>query len=306
MTYKGMALPLLPDQSEVIVRPQTDDLLISFGNRADPTETQLSVDLRWMGEVRDAFLYADASASLLELNGPMRLSGFNRQSTRYELKWVAGQRGKPSLNADIQNANEGVRMIADPDFEVLGTNMTSALSTFHTSGGITLTTAGANNDQAILLPHLDANQSSWNLTLWALRRGVCWEAVFQTGALVTTCILWAGLKLTNTPVIATDNDQIFLRYQSGVNGGRWQVVYSIGGVDTEVDTGVAVAINTVYHIMVEVTDMIARVYLDGVLMATTGAVDNVSLIPYIGVQATAVAARNVRVLGQSISRLAQV
>ena len=65
-----------------------------------------------------------------------------------------------ALNADISNSSEGTRMIANPDFELLGENMTSGLCTFsNTEVGITLTTATADNDQAIVLPHLDNNQS---------------------------------------------------------------------------------------------------------------------------------------------------
>tara|TARA_R100000008_G_scaffold51530_1_gene31014 strand:+ start:38 stop:640 length:603 start_codon:yes stop_codon:yes gene_type:complete len=47
------------------------------------------------------------------------------------------------------------------NFEVLGTNMTTALATRSaTSAVVTLTTAGADQDQAILCPHLDSGQTS--------------------------------------------------------------------------------------------------------------------------------------------------
>ena len=53
-------------------------------------------------------------------------------------------------------------VIANKDFETLGTNMTTALTTFPgTQAGILMTTAGADEDQSILLPHLDTNQSAW-------------------------------------------------------------------------------------------------------------------------------------------------
>ncbi len=235
-----------------------------------------------------------------------RLTGINTLSPRYELKWVAGQRGKPALNADIRNAAEGTRMIADPDFEILGTNATSASSAYNTEGGITLTTAGADNDQVILLGHLDSNQSPWGTVNWPTQKEVIWECDITTGAAITTAIVWAGLKLTNTSTVATDDDQVFLRYQSGVNSGKWQVISSIGGTDTTTNTGVTVAINTNYHVKIVIDSARrATVYLNGVVLYTTAALTtSVNLKPYIGVAASgAAAARSIVVHGAAISRI---
>ncbi len=235
----------------------------------------------------------------------MLRSAPQKLSRRYELKWVACQRGKPSLNADIQSATEAVREIADPDFEVLGTNMTSALSTFNAEGGNRLTTAGADNDQAILLPHLDANQSPWTQITWGTDQETEWECHLKTGAAITNQILWAGLKLTNTPTAATDNDSVYLRYQNGVNGGRWQALYSIANADTAVDTGIPVALSTEYHVRIAIdAARVARVYLNGLLVATTTALtDATDFIPYIGVQASGeAAAKSLIVFGEAISR----
>ena len=141
--------------------------------------------------------------------------GFRSQlAGRYELRWVAGQRGKPSINADILSTTEAVREIADPDFEVLGTNGTSALSTKYAEGGITFTTATADNDQMILVPHLDANQSNWTGVTWGTDKQVEWECEI-TIPVLTALTVWAGLKLTNTSVVATDDDQAFFRYFGG-------------------------------------------------------------------------------------------
>jgi hypothetical protein len=113
--------------------------------------------------------------------------------------------------------------------------------------------------------------------------------------------------LTNTQVTATDNDQAFFRYEEGVNAGEWQAVSSIGGVDTETDTNVAVAINTDYHLVVEIaSDRTAKFYIDGVLVSTTTALTNaVDLIPYLGVMVQAggaAGAKTMSIRGQAISR----
>ena len=91
--------------------------------------TAANVKSTWTdGNLRFGQKYANGTANVqfdsvpLALSGDYSLTGFNALSSRYELSWAAGRRGKPGINADIQNAAEATRMIADPDFEVLGTN----------------------------------------------------------------------------------------------------------------------------------------------------------------------------------------
>jgi len=245
-----------------------------------------------------------------------RLNGL---SDRLELKWVAGQRGKPALNADIQNVLETVRMIADPDFEVLGTNATSSSVAFAVTGGVTLTTAGADGDAVILLPHLDANQSGWTQFTWGTSKSVEWECEIATGASIASMACWAGLKLTQTGTVATDDDQVYLRYQSGVTSGNWVVVSSIANTDTQTDTGIAVAVSTRYRIKIRIDSARkAYVYLSSgaspatgadervpnwTLLYTTAALTSVNLIPYIGVSAQgAAAAKALTVYGEAISK----
>jgi hypothetical protein len=225
---------------------------------------------------------------------------------RYTLIWKAGERGVPGLKADITSAVAATQAAADPLFEIQGTNSTSALSTSYGQGGVTLTTAGADNDQMILVPHTDAKQSGWGLTQWGTGKSLSLEQTIWAGGDITTCIYWAGLKLTSTQVVATDDNQAYFRYQSGVNSGKWQFIYSIAGVDTTVDTGVLCSATVHYHFRITVdANRIARAYINEALVATSTALTNaVNLIPYIGVQASGGAvARLIRVQGAAISRI---
>jgi hypothetical protein len=147
---------------------------------------------------------------------------------------------------------------------------------------------------------------------WGTDRSVRWEAVIGTGTTaqsVTSTNIYAGLKLTNTEVVATDADQAFFSYSS-IGGAFWTYVYSIGGIDVQATTGVAIAQNTVYHLVIDIdVNRIARFYIDGVLVATSTALTNaVDLIPFIGVycEATAALARRVYVFQTSISRTVDV
>lgn len=248
---------------------------------------------------------------------PAPLTGvMTRSSDRYELHWIAGEFGKPALNAVIatdENSNAAAhlaRNLADRQFEVFGVNMTTALCTRYAEGGLTLTTAGADNDEAILLPHLDTNQSTWATTTWGTDRQIEWECYLQSGPNITNAITWAGLKLTNTEVLATDNDQAFFRYEDDVLSGALIAVYSIGGVDISTNTGITWVVSTKYRLRIVIdSTRIARFYV-GIagaamtLVATSTALtDALDLIPYVGVAADgAGAAKAITVFEQSCSR----
>lgn len=225
---------------------------------------------------------------------------------RVGLSWTAGARGKPGINGDINSATEGTREIADPDFEILGTNGVSACATFNAEGGLTLTTTTGSADQVILAPHLDANQSAWSQWTWGTDRSVRWSCTIATSAAITAQTIWAGLKLTNTSTTATDDNQVFFRYQNGVNTGKWQAINSIGGTDVATDSGVTVAVSTVYRLAIVISSArIAKLYINDVLVATTGALtDTTDLIPYIGIETGTTAAKSINVYGQKISRAA--
>jgi hypothetical protein len=150
----------------------------------------------------------------------------------------------PGLNADILSATEAVNAIVDTEFELLGTNAASTCATISTTGG------------CIILPHLDASQSAWATTVWDTSKKPSIETTIETDSSVADMTIWFGFKLTNTPVIATDNDQVFFRYQDTQNSGRWSFEYSVAGTDYSyaVPTSVvaAVAASTRYRLRIEI------------------------------------------------------
>jgi hypothetical protein len=251
----------------------------------------------------------DNVLGVLRYRGPFRTRGTNVLPTRYELHHIGGARGKPALNADIQNAAEATRMIADPDFEIKGTNCVSTCSAYNAEGGIKFTTTTGSADQVILAPHLDASQSPWTGVTWGIDKETVWECEFATGTAITSEIVWAGLKLTDTPVVATDNDQVFVRYEAGVASGVFQVIDSIGGTDVTTSTGITVAVSTRYHVKIVIApDRTARVWI-GVagsaptLVRTTAALtDATDLIPYVAIQTSTTAAKDITYYGQAIAR----
>ena len=242
----------------------------------------------------------------------------------------------PKLNAvniidpDADDAAAlALHVLANKNFEVLGTNMTSALSTRNaTAAGITLTTATADQDQAILLPHLDANQTGWSGTKWGTENQTVWECSINTNA-IDNQKLWAGLKLTNDQLVATDDDQAFFKFQTDATNSeaftdftKWHFVHSIGGTDFISVLPITVVANTIYHFKIEIDS--ARklsIFVDGIqynITSTSGSTggtavtsgttksgamtDDVDLIPYIGIEAGAAAAEAVDVHYECISR----
>ena len=248
---------------------------------------------------------------------------------------------KPGLNAvaiidpDADSASDlAAFVIANRDFETLGTNMTTALTTFSaTHGGILMTTAGADQDQAILLPHLDTNQTAWSGTKWGTENSVEWECSISLPAIDNQKV-WGGLKLTNDQLVATDNNQIFFKFQTDATNSEafsdftyWHVVHSIGGTDYISVLPITVAADTIYHLKIAIdSDRKATCFINGVqynITSTSGSTggtavtavqpgvaaaktaaltNDVDLIPYIGIEAGDGAAEAVNVHYTAMSR----
>ena len=262
------------------------------------------------------------------------INGGLKDTRRYYLEeWFAQL---PKLNAvniidpDADDASAlALHVLANKNFEVLGTNMTSALSTRNaTAAGITITTAGADQDQSILAPHLDSNQTAWTGTKWGTENQTVWECSINTNA-IDNQKLWAGLKLTNDQLVATDANQAFFKFQTDATNSeaftdftKWHFVHSIGGTDYISQLPITVAANTIYHFKIEIdSDRKLSIFVDGQqynITSTSGSTggtavttgttksaaltDDVDFIPYIGIEAGAAAAEAVDVHYQCISR----
>ena len=237
---------------------------------------------------------------------------------------------RPGLNANIDQASTvEVQRALNRNWEALGTNMTTALCTFATTGaGVLVTTATADQDQGILTPHLDTAATAWAGTLWGTENSVHFETSLQLPALDNQKV-WAGLKLTNDQLVATDDDQMFFKYQSDATNSeaftdfaKWHFVHSIGGTDYISRLPITVAANTPYHFKIEVdSDRKAAIFVNGIqynvtttsgstggTAVTTGTTktaalsNDVDLIPYVGIEAGAAAAEAVNVHYVACSR----
>ena len=230
---------------------------------------------------------------------------------------------RPGINANIdQVSTVEVQRALNRNWEALGTNMTTALATFAaTSAGILATTAGADADQAILTPHLDTAATAWAGTKWGTENEVHFETSIMLPALDNQKV-WAGLKLTNDQLVATDDDQAYFKYQTDATNSeaftdfaKWHFVHSIGGTDFISQIPVTVETNTPYHLRFEIdSDRKASIFVNGIqynVTSTSGSTggtavtkgttpsgaltDDVDFIPYVGIEAGAAAAEAVNV-----------
>ena len=256
-----------------------------------------------------------------------------KDARRYYLEENFLQR--PGLNANIDQASTvEVQRALNRNWEALGTNMTTALCTFATTGaGVLATTATADEDQAILTPHLDTAATAWAGCKWGTENSVSFETSIMLPALDNQKV-WAGLKLTNDQLVATDDDQIFFKFQTDATNSEafttfanWHVVHSIGGTDHISALPIAVAANTPYHLKIEIdSDRKATAFVNGVqynLTSTAGSTggtsvtavqpgvqvtktaaltNDVNFIPYVGIEAGAAAAEAVNVHHVCMSR----
>ena len=231
---------------------------------------------------------------------------------------------RPGLNANIdQVSTVEVQRALNRNWEALGTNMTTALCTFAgTSGGVKATTAGADQDQAIITPHLDTAATAWAGCLWGTENETHWETSIQLPAIDNQNV-WAGLKLTNAPELATDDDQAYFQFLTDAdNSGqaftdftKLHFIHSVGGTDYISQLPITVAANTIYHLKIEIdSDRKAAIFVNGVQynVATTAGstggtavtavqpgvqaaksnalTNDVDFIPYNGIEANAGAA----------------
>jgi hypothetical protein len=149
--------------------------------------------------------------------------------------------GRPGTEAEFDPSSFGTQAairaystaLRSP-WGVSGTNMTAALVTAATGGGITLTTAGASGDQAILTPLtinlVRMNALGW--TTWSPASALLFRALLTTGASIADMRLLVGMTLIpnaadhdagETP---TDNDLVLLAYDTshGSTSTAWHMV----------------------------------------------------------------------------------
>ena len=235
------------------------------------------------GPVRseNGFKTISKTASTGVVHDRTQISGLMDARRKYLYEPFLQRPGLNAINIIDPDANDAtalaVTQAANKNFETLGTNYTTALTTFSaTQAGIIMTTATADQDQGILLPHLDTNQTAWSGTKWGTENQVEWECSINLAATDNQKV-WAGLKLTNDQLPQTDADQAYFYFATdGTNGQAiddftpWYFIYSVGGADYLTNTGITVAASTNYHFRIAIdSDRKVSIFVNGVQYSVT-------------------------------------
>lgn len=220
---------------------------------------------------------------------------------------------RPILAADLDPAtiNQAAQRLltgANLDWIISGTNAANANSTLDGNGGILLSTGSLDNDQIVLSPAPAINsvaQSPFGTVDWEPEDSLIFETTIQLGAITSIEVL-IGLSLTNAFNITTDNDYAKLRFstEGTTSTTNWTQATGVGGVDAEVDTGIAAVANRSIRLGIETTaSRQAQFLINGLRVGTPVTLTaGVDLIPVLGIQNLSAASRGFAVRDLTLSK----
>lgn len=218
------------------------------------------------------------------MGNPSADASRTRRQARREFPIGRRDGGWMTLHNDFQLLPAATQAAGnDPDFDLTGTGTVPA-PTFLTAadgyGGIlvaTRTASAADNDAAGIFP---LATSRWGVSVLANTSGQSiLEGRVRVGASIAETGFLFGLKLTDTPVLATDDDQAYFLFDTDATSPAGSTtklvcVVSKGGTDTVTVTNTTVAVNTDLDLKIELgVDLKARFYVNGRLVHTSAAFD---------------------------------
>lgn len=244
------------------------------------------------------------------LNGP-----YGSFRDNYQIVDAFERRVETLTNWDPSTINQAaLRLItvANPNWQLTGTNAVATDQALNVDGGLDLVTAGADNDQVIISPRGQINSvdsGALGVVTWEPQHETRVHWILEIPA-ITAILVHAGVGLTAALDLTTDDDQAKFQFstEGAVSTANFTAVESTGGTDTETDLGVAPVIATTLELEVRFSSSgIARWYVNGVKKHTSAAALTVgaAFIPFLGFQALAAAAKTVTVRGFRISRVWQ-
>lgn len=169
-------------------------------------------------------------------------------SARRQAYISAFEDGKPSLAADIDPADFSTQTLirafsaASKSWLLSGTNAASALAVLDTRGGVTLTTAGANNDQMIISPLVinSVQMSPFGKVSWSSEYLPIFRATIRLSASsIAAQRIVIGLKLTasaedhDTGAAITDDDYMLFVFDTthASSATLWHYAQGVSGTD---------------------------------------------------------------------------
>jgi len=247
---------------------------------------------------------------------------------------IADSTGASAVTAGAENAgsacDESVTWGGSTSLSRAGINLKTSARTGDSvtdKASVVLLPRGMGTSSQLMGGSAAGKPSAWTGVLWGTENQVEWECALSI-ANKDNVAFWAGLKITNTPEIGIDDDQIYFIYDSDdsvagtlATNTVLHCVCSIGDVDNVSALDITVADDFIYRLKIIIhSDRTASIFVNGVQYnVTTGTTatgdsvtpgttrsgvltDNVDLNPIIGVQSTTAAADTLTIYYQAINR----
>lgn len=158
----------------------------------------------------------------------------------------------PSTAADPSQAEIDAIFQANRDYQIAGTGAAATDAAYATSGGgIVLTAAGSQNDETMLISRNNPASASWLSNGLKPNLAGAFLAEVVLPSTITDILVALGVKLTATSTQATDDDSLYIAFDTGSGSANFRTIRSVGGTDSDpVDTGVAATASTTYRLLV--------------------------------------------------------
>lgn len=198
--------------------------------------------------------------------------------------------------------------VANKSFAIEGTN--AAATVLNADGGCLITTAGSDNDQGIIRPLEAVNSvaaSAWNTVEWEPEHEIRFETVIELAA-ITAIRVQAGFGLDPVNLdLTTDDDKAVLQFdpENATSAANWTAHTSVGGTDAAADTTIPAEADKSVRLGITCSSTrVPRFYVNGTLVYTGAALTaGANLLPFVGIQALAAAAKTCAVRYVRCSRV---
>jgi len=159
--------------------------------------------------------------------------------------------------------------IPNNNFIVEGDGANNSKVTFSTTKGGIVIEPNTFNSSIIVSPNTNTDQSVWHNVKWGTENQLEWTCSISIED-INDVVIWSGLKLTNTHVLTTDNDQIYFLYDSSNIVKTWYIVISINGVDYVSVTPLIVDVSKNYKFRISIDkSRFARVFINDIQYSIT-------------------------------------
>lgn len=203
----------------------------------------------------------------------------------------------------VIDANANIGVGTDLDWEIQGTN--ASATTQSSELGQAVATAGADDDQAIIVPHQDTNQTPLATGINTDQEPIV-EFLIRTKGNISSMKLLAGLK-ADLDAGVDDADLALFEYdtENSSDSGKFHALTTNSTTSDDGVTDKVAATNTLYRLRIETsTSRNCRFYINGVKKFTSDPLQaGTTLYPVLALQALEASAKTIDAIAWRLSEV---